>query len=597
MASAKDKARHFIDNETEFHLGDLPTENAHPKTRGLSRTIQADTAAGVRMILEIDQDLPPVVEKVFSSEQFEKLIGSFTETLRQGKKIFFTGCGSTGRLSILLEAIWRRFWQGVKSGPGGLPAKLTDMENHVFSVMSGGDFALIKAVEGFEDFTDFGRYQLEEGGVAAGDTVVAITEGGETSFVIGTAWKGLDVGANVFFVFNNPADVLAKHVKRSREVIEETRITKLDLAAGPMAIAGSTRMQATTSELAVVGAALEMAIVRFFRDHLSDAEIEAMGIEIRTAADYADLFVELLDDLRSPAAVAGMSQMIEFEEAIYRKKGLVTYLADDYMPDILTDTTERSPTFRIPPFRKYDDTVSPRSWAFVKNPTLPSDQAWLKLLRRSPRGLNWTAETYRQLNAPAELQANPPKLDNAELMQFQIGFEPDASRYAADDSAAMMVLVGSEIAALTQPANAYRQGFDRLAEKFHQTAGLFVGPDSPPADVVKNVFHVPCRLPSSPLDLWGRLAIKMTLNAVSTATCCRLGRVDSNWMVYVQTSNKKLIDRASRLIAELAGVSYDLACYALFDTLENSEQYKKEKECPPSLVQLAIERIRAGEYR
>ena len=42
--------------------------------------------------------------------------------------------------------------------------------------------------------------------------VFAITEGGETSFVIGTAWEGLERGARVAFVYNNPDDVLRAHV-------------------------------------------------------------------------------------------------------------------------------------------------------------------------------------------------------------------------------------------------------------------------------------------------------------------------------------------------------------------------------------------------
>ena len=58
--------------------------------------------------------------------------------------------------------------------------------------MAGGDYALIKSVEGFEDFTAFGRKQLRDFGVCANDVVFAITEGGETSFVIGTAWEGAD---------------------------------------------------------------------------------------------------------------------------------------------------------------------------------------------------------------------------------------------------------------------------------------------------------------------------------------------------------------------------------------------------------------------
>ena len=65
--------------------------------------------------------------------------------------------------------------------------------------MAGGDYALIKSVEGFEDFTAFGRKQIRDLGVRAGDVVFAITEGGETSFVIGTAWAGRGGGREGLF--------------------------------------------------------------------------------------------------------------------------------------------------------------------------------------------------------------------------------------------------------------------------------------------------------------------------------------------------------------------------------------------------------------
>ena len=57
-----------------------------------------------------------------------------------------------------------------------------------------------------------GRYQLAQAGVDSGDVIVAVTEGGETSFVIGTVWQGLQAGARAFFVYNNPTDVLRQHV-------------------------------------------------------------------------------------------------------------------------------------------------------------------------------------------------------------------------------------------------------------------------------------------------------------------------------------------------------------------------------------------------
>ena len=54
-------------------------------------------------------------------------------------------------------------------------------------------------------------------------------------------------------------------------------------------------------------------------------------------------------------------------------------------------------------------------------------------------------------------------------------------------------------------------------------------------------------------------ATKMVLNMISTAVMIRLGHVYGNLMVNVAPSNVKLEDRARRIIAQAAGVSYDRA--------------------------------------
>lgn len=70
-------------------------------------------------------------------------------------------------------------------------------------------------------------------------------------------------------------------------------------------------------------------------------------------------------------------------------------------------------------------------------------------------------------------------------------------------------------------------------------------------------------IPDTPLNLFSHLAVKLTLNNVSTATMGKMGRLTSNWMAHVDASNKKLIDRSTRLVVELAGVDYETACVAL----------------------------------
>ncbi len=582
MSQAHEKAKAFLEREKAFRLGELTTEAVHPKTLRLSQTIQADIEAGVRMLQSVDDDIPAALERIFAQESFGRLVEALSEAMRTGHRIYFTGCGATGRLSILLEAAWREFWR--RTEPDN--ARMMDL---CISVMAGGDFALIKSVEGFEDFTDFGRRQIQEAGVGKGDVVVAITEGGETSFVIGTAWQGLDVGAHVFFVYNNPTDLLREHVQRSREVIEEPRIGKLDLVTGPMAITGSTRMQATTTELLVVGAAMEMALARV---GWASPTSSSSGMGFRwarpTLQEYRTAFETLLRQLSSPQAVEAIARAVELEEGIYRKRGLVTYLADSLMLDVLTDTTERAPTFMLPPFRKQGDAVSPVSWSFVKNPRCATEQAWHEMLQRKPRGLTWGPEAFRELNAPAPIQANPPKLDNAEIHKFRIGNETDPSRTNAPDSILVQVgNLGSQISNLKSQISDLR---------FARTAAITLGPSAGRIDVDEHI-HVPCDLPASPLRLWEHLAIKLILNTLSTATMVRMGRVIGNAMVWVSPSNKKLIDRGCRLIAQETGCTYERACLVLHEAIEELAERSKRGEEVPSPVAVAIERIGRSEEK
>ena len=581
MSDAVQKAEEFLTREGAFRLGQLLTEVFHPKTKTLSQTAAVDLPAAIRMLQSVDDEIPPAMEKVLKLDSFGRLVDAFGEALSAGKKIYFTGCGATGRLSILLEAAWRRFWREIKQ----VSPDMSEMEDRVFSVMAGGDFALIKSVEGYEDFPDFGRYQLRQMGVEPGDVVVAITEGGETPFVIGTAWEGLDTGAKVFFVYNNPTELLCQHVERSRKVIEEPQITKLDLTTGPMAITGSTRMQATTAELFIVASALEIALVRFLQQRLSPLDAERFHLQEHSPDEYHRRLCDLLEQLSSGEAVDMLAAATAFEEDIYRRQGLVTYFADEFLLDVLTDTTERSPTFMLPAFRKNDDNISPRSWAFVKDTFRSTKNAWRELLQREPRGLDWGRKVYEKLNAPENLLARPPKLDNAEIYKFMIGNEPDPSRIDAADSALVVVGVGNEDRLI-------RAALEKFGPQYKKTAAIIVG-QADAAGAADKTFRFPCNLADSPLRLWHHLAVKLILNTLSTATMVRMDRVIGNAMVWLSPSNKKLIDRGSRLIVQQTGCSYEQACIALHEAMEEVTTRQRQGREVPSPVALAIERLQS----
>ena len=584
MQNAIEKANQFLREEKAFRLGTLLTESAHPLTQRLSQTAQHDLAEGIRILQSVDQDILCVAKEVLKSDVFNEVKNIFSYAIEHRKRIFFTGCGATGRLSILLEACWRKFWREIKQKYPDILIKLPDLEELTVSVMAGGDFALIKSVEGFEDFPEFGKYQLRQAGVQADDVVIAITEGGETPFVIGTAWEGLATGAKVVFVYNNPTQLLKENVERSREIIENSNILKLDITTGPMAIAGSTRMQATTIELLIVGAALETALVEYLQKVLSGKELLEMGVKSYSGDNYVVLFEKLLTELSTPSSISQLVGLTRLEEDIYKQKGLVTYLTDTYLLDVLTDTTERSPTFMIPAFRRVDDSQSPCPWAFVKNPFYPTKRAWFNMLLRSPRGIDWDPKIYQELNAPLAIKTNPPALDNSQIYKFQIGNEPDTSRIDTADSALIRIAVEEELSLLDNVAT------EQYYASFRRNATLYVGSETFSGDQ-EHFYHIDCDLPPSPLQLFPHLAIKLILNTVSTATMTRMGRIIGNAMVWVSPSNKKLIDRGTRLITQITGANYDDACLELHQAMEEVHQRSDQFEEVPSPVALAIERI------
>jgi len=584
MSDAIKKAKKFLNEERAFRLGELLTESSHPKTRALSETSKANLAAGIRLLQSVDEEIPSAVEKIFHQETFQELVEALVNALNARRRIFFTGCGATGRLSILLEAAWRRFWRRLRQKHPDVATIIPEAEDRTISIMAGGDFALIKSVEGFEDFPDFGRYQLKQAGVSSDDVVIAVTEGGETPFVIGTAWQGLDAGAKVFFVYNNPTNILCRYVQRSREVIEGPRIQKLDLTTGPMAITGSTRMQAVTTELLVIGTALESALLEFLKNSLPVSKWAKLNLHPRSAQDYHGIFVDLLKQLSHTTSVDTMARATEFEEDIYRRGGLITYMADSSLLDVLTDTTERSPTFMVPPFCKHGDECSPQSWAFVKNPFHSTQDAWWDMLQREPRGLKWGPKVYKQLNAPSVLQDKLPSLSNTEIYKFRIGNEPNPSRTDAPDSAMVVIAAEDEVDYLIRAA------LDTFGSQYKKTAAIIIGPSTATSSTNES-FQFKLDLSDSPLQLWNHLAVKLVLNTISTATMVRMGRVIGNAMVWLSPSNKKLIDRGSRLISQQTGCSYKQACITLHQTMEEVESRSQQADEVPSPVALAIERI------
>ncbi len=489
------KAKEYLSIASQFKLGRLVTELPNPATKDLSFLASADLRKAISILKDLDnKTIRLLAEK---SEQICYLKDIIHDTLRSGNNVFLCGCGATGRLSLTLETLWRQVYENDDS-----------LNERVFSFMAGGDVALIRSIENFEDFPDYGGKQLLETGFKDGDLLIGSSEGGETPFVIGAVEKAAQVSKRKpFFLYCNPDEVLCEVAERSRLIIENPDIVKINLTVGPMAVTGSTRMQASTILLGAAGIAL-------FYYKNSD----------KVVYDAIDDFIRYWDSV----SIQFIENFIIKETDYYKKGEYLLYETDNYLGiTVITDTTERSPTFSLFPFENINDEHEDLSLCYLFMPdTTSSEKAWENLLWRLPRTLEW------------------PEIDGIASRKRLLGF---------DFSAKVILRRKLQLRSIVQ---------HRFKIQYDQTRISFI------LDSERYLLNVPFTNP-----LFTHLVLKMILNTHSTLVMGRLRRYEGNVMTYVRASNNKLIDRVIRYVELLLAekkinVPYDTIAYSLFQMLE-----------------------------
>lgn len=482
----KTEAEEFISLSGQFRLGELTTEARHPDTTQLSQWSEQDLSRATTALHKIDADaLDVVLKKLPEIEELRKNVES---TLQRGGRIFLCGCGATGRLSLSLEYLWRLTEQN---------------KGAVVGFMAGGDTALIKSIENFEDRPEYAVRQMQELNFSEKDFLISCTEGGETPFVIGATEYAASISKlSPYFLYCNP-DSQLNSVERSKRVLNNAKIKKINLTTGPMALSGSTRMQASTVLMLATGLAL------FFSKEQREEKLTA----------FVNLFRSLNFNF--------LTTFIENETTIYNNCEFVIYETKDYAITVLTDTTERSPTFSLFPFENdlSPGTAPSLSYLCVKE-SASAEEAWQMLLLRNPRSLEW--ETCKNIAG----------------RDFLMGF--DISESIKEKRASR------GLKCHTFNINQVSNGVSFELNGSQHTLQL---PQLHP--------------------LFEHTLLKTILNAHSTLVMGRLKRYSGNIMTWVKPTNNKLIDRSVRYIqhllkdAESDSVSYEEIVKEIFRQIPN----------------------------
>ncbi len=484
----------FLNCGNEFKLGHLTTESFHEKTRQLSRDCKENVSQAIESLLSVDKDMVNKLKD--KSDLCYDLSQRLHHVISDGGRVFLVGCGATGRLSLSLEFLYRQQY----------------ISDHVVSLMAGGDYALIKSVESFEDSEQYSIRMLEDEKFCSKDILIAITEGGETTFVLSAAEYAAKVSDHSPYVlYCNPDSELVE-IERCRRVIENKNINKICLNVGAMGLSGSTRMQASTAQMFFVGCAL-LKMNCSKNDFLSY---------------YSHVLGELLE-LNTKALI----ELIEAESSLYLANRRVLYeSSSDLAICVLTDTTERSPTFMLDSFERSHEGAKSKVYLSLFNET-NSKKAWESLLGREPRGLDWS-----------DLKLS---LTSDDIYKFDISSKAKSRREHTED----------EVFSFERKKETTYLHFNQASQE------LFSG------------------------DLFSsHLRLKVFLNIASTVIMGRIGRFESNVMTYVKPSNLKLIDRAVRYAQLL--LSNDGYDYRYEEVVKRMYNCIEKNDNDPSIVLAVI---------
>lgn len=215
-----------------MEYGKLQTELRNPRTMHIDkletlemlRCINYEDHMAVNAVEAVLPQIAPVVERIVSG-------------MKQGGRLIYTGCGTSGRLGVL-DASECPPTYGVEPGL-------------VVGVIAGGDHALRNAIEGAEDSREAGKSAMEPLALKAQDVVVGLSAAGGAAFVLGCIEYAKAQGCATVAITCNPDTPL--------EALCEYAIVPL---TGPEAVTGSTRMKAGTAQKLILNMLSTCAMIQ-----------------------------------------------------------------------------------------------------------------------------------------------------------------------------------------------------------------------------------------------------------------------------------------------------------------------------------------------
>ena len=221
------------------------TEKQNPKSKRIG-------LLSVKEILRIINDEDKTVAKAISSEilKIELLVIDLVKSIKNGGKLFYVGCGTSGRLGVLDAA--------------ECPPTFSTSSDLVQGIIAGGDKALRISVENAEDSMQAGIDIIKEKKVSKKDVVIGISASGTAKYVLGALSEANNLGAIT-------AMICCNKIKPSNPIKH-----LIPVIVGPEIISGSTRLKAGTATKMVLNMISTTAMIKLnkvYNNYMVDLKI------------------------------------------------------------------------------------------------------------------------------------------------------------------------------------------------------------------------------------------------------------------------------------------------------------------------------------
>ncbi|MBI2070831.1 MAG: N-acetylmuramic acid 6-phosphate etherase [Elusimicrobia bacterium] len=234
----------------------LATERVNPKTTTIDTL---DAGAILNVINQEDESAIRALKSGLSS--IKRAVAMVVDAWRLGRRIFFVGAGTSGRLGVMEAA--------------ECPPTFHTPPARIQAIMAGGSKAVFRSQEGAEDDAFAGRRAVRLK-IRPGDVVIGIAASGITPFVLAALKEARRRDCRVILVTCN-SEFSARRSTFKIDVL-------ISLNVGPEVIAGSTRLKAGTATKMALNMITTAAMVRLgkvYGNLMVDLEIKSNKLKER----------------------------------------------------------------------------------------------------------------------------------------------------------------------------------------------------------------------------------------------------------------------------------------------------------------------------